>query len=206
MAVGCWPAAAMSASLRAASSLKRYAAPDCSCAAARGNYENAKVSVAERASDLPPADVLILTVKLYDLEEAARAAQPALKKDGLVIGLQMASHAAEVLGRAFAPAQIMVGSTYAAAKVSAPGVVEYGGARNAVTIGSYGGAPHVHAEPLVQIWKKAGVDASIAPDIKTQLWSKFMAFATNASLTCLARQPAGVLYHDPDLLACRGNR
>jgi 2-dehydropantoate 2-reductase len=168
---------------------------------AKGNYENAKVSAAERIGDLAPADVLILTVKLYDLEDVARTVAPALKKDGLVIGLQNGVDAAEILGRFYTPEQIMVGSTYAAAKVAAPGVVEYGGARNTVAIGSYNGVPHSHAEPLVAIWKKAGVDAEIVPDIKTQLWSKFLAFATNASLTCLARSSAGVLYHDPDLLA-----
>jgi 2-dehydropantoate 2-reductase len=168
---------------------------------AKGNYANAKVSVAERAADLPAADVILLTTKLYDLDEAARAAQPALKPEGLVIGLQNGISAAEMLGSIFAPSQIMVGATYAGAKVIAPGVVEYGGARNTVAFGSINGAPHKLAEPLVEIWRKAGVDAELAGDIKTMLWSKFLAFATNASLTCLARQPVGVIYHDPDLLA-----
>jgi 2-dehydropantoate 2-reductase len=144
---------------------------------------------------------MLITTKLYDLEEAASAAQPGLKKDGLVIGLQNGIDAAETLGRIFAPLQVMVGATYAGAKLTAPGVVEFGGARNTVAIGSFAGAPHALAAPLVEIWRKAGVDAELAADIKTLLWSKFLAFATNASLTCLARQPVGVIYHDPDLLA-----
>jgi 2-dehydropantoate 2-reductase len=32
-------------------------------------------------------------------------------------------------------------------------------------------------------------------------WTKFALLATNASLTCLTRQPAGVIYHDAELLA-----
>ncbi|MEJ0023285.1 MAG: 2-dehydropantoate 2-reductase [Alphaproteobacteria bacterium] len=168
---------------------------------AKGAYAGGPVSAAERISDLPPADVLLITTKLYDLEEAARAAQPALKSDGLVIGLQNGVDAAETLGQMFSPSQIMVGATYASAKLAAPGVVEFGGARNTVAFGSVSGAPHKHAEPLAEIWRKAGVDAEIVADIKTMLWTKFLAFATNASLTCLARQTVGVIYHDPDLLA-----
>lgn len=167
----------------------------------KGDFASASVSVAGRADELPPADILLMTVKLYDLEEAARAAKPALKSDGLVIGLQNGVDAGETLKGIFAPSQIMVGPVYSAARLAAPGVVEYGGARNAVTLGAITGAAHPLAEPLVALWRAAGVEAAISPDINTTLWTKFLPFATNAALTCLTRKTVGVIYHDPDLLA-----
>ncbi len=158
------------------------------------------VTVAREAADLPPADVLIFAVKLYDLEGAARAAAGSLAPGGLVVGLQNGVDSAALLGSVFDQGQVMVGPVYSAATLRPDGVVRYGGQRNDVAIGNAGGVDHRLAAPLVAMWRKAGVDASIADDIKATLWTKFLFLATNAALTCLSRQPAGVVYHDPLLL------
>lgn len=165
-----------------------------------GDLAFPNVTVAHSATEVPLADVLIVAVKLYDLDDAARAASRALAPGGLVVGLQNGVDAAERLGEVFAPDQVMVGPVYSAATLRPDGVVHYRGKRNDVAIGSVGGADHPHAEALIALWRKAGVDASISDDIRATLWTKFLFLATNAALTCLARQPAGVVYHDPLLL------
>lgn len=166
----------------------------------RGDHAFRAVTVVRGVTDLPPADVLIFAVKLYDLDDAARAARSALAPGGLVVGLQNGVDSAARLGEAFAPDQVMVGPVYSAATLRADGIVRYGGQRNDVTIGSISGIPHPHGDALIALWRKAGVDASISDDICATLWTKFLFLATNAALTCLARQPAGVVYHDPLLL------
>jgi 2-dehydropantoate 2-reductase len=158
------------------------------------------IAVAQSAAELQPADVLIFAVKLYDLVSAAQAAAGALAPGGLVVGLQNGVDAAEMLAEIFDPAQITTGPVYSAATLERDGVVRHQGGRNDVAIGRIGGGAHPHAERLVDLWRKAGVDASISGDIRATLWSKFLFLATNAALTCLARQPAGVVYHDPLLL------
>ncbi len=158
------------------------------------------VTVAQDATELPPADVLIFAVKLYDLDSAAQAAAGALASGGLVVGLQNGVEAAQMLATIFDPGQVMVGPVYSAATLERDGVVRQKGQRNDVAIGRVGGAAHPHAERLVELWRKAGVEASISDDIQATLWTKFLFLATNAALTCLARQPAGVVYHDPLLL------
>jgi 2-dehydropantoate 2-reductase len=47
----------------------------------------------------------------------------------------------------------------------------------------------------------AGIGAEVVADIRATLWHKFVGLAVNASLTSLVRQPAGVCYRDPDILA-----
>ena len=158
------------------------------------------VTVARSAVDLQPADVLVFAVKTYDLDSAARAARDALAPGGLVVGLQNGVDAAATLGAVFDPDLVMVGPVYSAATLSADGEVRYGGQRNDVVIGNVRGLTHPFAEPLVALWRQAGVDASISSDIRASLWTKFLFLATNAALTCLSRQPAGVVYHDPGLL------
>ena len=158
------------------------------------------VTVARNAADLPAADVLIFAVKLYDLDEAARATASALAPGGLVVGLQNGVDSAERLSAVFVSDQVMVGPVYSAATLEPDGIVRYGGQRNDVTIGNTSGVVHPYADRLVEVWREAGVNASISDDITATLWTKFLFLATNAALTCLSRQPAGVVYHDPLLL------
>lgn len=158
------------------------------------------IVVARDASELPPADVLIFAVKLYDLDAAARAASRSLAPGGLVIGLQNGVDSAERLGAVFGPAQVMVGPVYSAARLMPDGSVQHNNERNDVLIGNVGGVAHPYAERLVASWRNARVDASISTDIRATLWTKFLFLATNAALTCLSRQSAGVVYRDPLLL------
>jgi 2-dehydropantoate 2-reductase len=171
---------------------------------ADGDRALGPVQAAERIEDLPSADILIMTVKLYDLDTAARAAASGLKPGGLVVGLQNGVSAAGMLGEIFDPGQVMTGPVYSACTLLEPGVVAYAGKRRSVVIGVQSGAAPPLAEQLVGFWRTAGVDAEIAEDIGVVLWTKFLGFATNAALTCLTRQAAGIIYHDPDLLALTG--
>jgi 2-dehydropantoate 2-reductase len=167
---------------------------------ADGDLRLGPVQAAARIEDLPPADIVVVATKLYDLESAARAARPGLKPAGLIVGLQNGVSAADILGEIFPSGQVMAGPVYSACTLLEPGVVAYAGKRRSVIIGAESGAPHPLAEQLVAYWRAAGIDAEITTDIRAVAWTKFLGLATNAALTCLTRQAAGVVYHDPDLL------
>jgi 2-dehydropantoate 2-reductase len=49
--------------------------------------------------------------------------------------------------------------------------------------------------------RSARIDAEVVADIQAAQWHKFVGLATNAALNCVVRKPAGVCYHDADLLA-----
>lgn len=156
-------------------------------------------SVVSRAA--PRAfDVLIYTVKHYDLHAAAVATAAALKDGGCVLGLQNGVTTHDVLTRTYHPDAVAVGVVYAAAMRASPSRVAHSGKTNLVAFGTYGAPISPILADLAAIWKKAGVEARVEFDIRTALWTKFLGFATNAALTCLARQPAGIVYADEHLL------
>lgn len=165
----------------------------------QGEHRIASLAAAEQVEDLSPADVLLYTVKLYDLEAAVRRSRGALQAGGLAVGLQNGVDAEAALAAVFSPPQVAVGPVYSAARLVRPGLVEYAGRRHKVVLGG-AGAGHPFAARLVEAWRNAGVEADLTEHIATVLWTKFLGFATNAALTCLSRQGAGVCYGDPDLL------
>lgn len=150
-------------------------------------------------SDAQPADVVLLAVKLYDLAEATEAALPLLGDTGVLIAVQNGVAVYEALKPIVPAARLAVGPVYAATKLIGPAAVSYGGSPR-IILGNpdYAVAPVV--EDVLALWRKAGIEASLSNDIGKVIWTKFLGLATNAALTCLARQPAGVIYHDPDLL------
>jgi 2-dehydropantoate 2-reductase len=167
---------------------------------ADGDLRLGPVQAATRIEDLPAADIVVVATKLYDLESAARGAAPGLKPGGLIVGLQNGVSAGDILGEIFPSGQVMAGPVYSACTLLEPGVVTYAGPRRSVVIGAPSGQPHPLAEQLVGYWRAAGIDAQVTTDIRAVAWTKFLGLATNAALTCLTRQAAGVVYHDPELL------
>ena len=159
-----------------------------------------RVEAVASAEEAEPADLVLLGVKMYDLASAAQAARAAVKPDGVVAGLQNGVSVYSTLRALLPPASIAVGIFHAPAKLTGPTSISYAGAARIVL-----GNPHCAPPPivgeLIELWRRAGVDAQLSEDINLVLWTKFLGLATNAALTCLTRLPAGILYHDPDLLA-----
>jgi 2-dehydropantoate 2-reductase len=157
-----------------------------------------RVQVAGGPNDIEPVDAILLCVKLYDLRSAATLALPALKPDGTLIAIQNGVNVYDTLKSLLPSERIAVGPVYSVAKLTHPTTVFNGGLARVVV-----GNPECDVAPLAQavvdIWKKAGVDASISKDIATALWMKFVGVATGSALHCLTRLPAGILYHDETL-------
>lgn len=153
----------------------------------------------------PAFDLALSCVKLYDAESAARQWRGALASSGAVVSLQNGIDGAERIARGAPEARVFAGLAYIAGRLEAPGVVRYLSGMSSITLGGPGATAH----PLLQAFAgsvnaTSGADAlqvNLVEDIRSAQWAKFTVLATNAALTCLTRQPAGVVYHDPDLLA-----
>lgn len=168
-------------------------------------------------NDLPtaleqPVDVVLSAVKLVDATTSARDWAALLERAGAVISLQNGIDGVERLhaGAPRVPAQrLWRGLAWVAGQLENPGRVRY---RSALSSLQFGG-PGALADPVLTQWRQQtshGVhlhrpalqlQLDVVENIAQAQWTKFALLATNASLTCLTRQPAGVVYHDPDLLA-----
>ena len=163
------------------------------------------VNVVESVAGLKPVDALLLATKLYDLEEAAAATLPALSRTGAAIAVQNGVSSYRVLSSLLPSDRIAVGPVYALAKMTGPASVAYGGIERAV-LGSPTRSVHPSVTEVVRLWRQAGIDASIAEDINNVLWTKFIGLATSAAMNCISKLPAGIVYHDKELLELGSSR
>jgi 2-dehydropantoate 2-reductase len=148
--------------------------------------------------EIAPVDAILLCVKLYDVYAAARFVLPALKPGGALIAIQNGVNVYDTLKSLMPAERIAIGPVYSVAKLTQPTTVFNGGLAR-VVIGNPEGDIGPVAQTVVDIWRKAGVDASVSDDIVTALWMKFVGVATGSALHCLTRLPAGILYHDETL-------
>lgn len=152
-------------------------------------------------SQLRTADVVLVTVKLWDLQQTGRDIAPAIGTDTVVIPFQNGVEAADLLGASIPREHIAGGVAYIAATIREPGVIVTTGKMAKLRFGPLLEAQRPLLDALNAACKAAGVDADITPDIRRTLWEKFVFLNALSGVTAVSRQPVGVVRTDPDLRA-----
>src|SRR3982074_2234403 len=121
------------------------------------NIHLPKVRVTDDPSTLGPVDLVILSVKLWDTEAAARAIKPLIGPDTGVLSLQNGVIKDDILRRELGDAAVMGGVCYVATTISKPGGIHKTDTRRRMVLGEYGGRKSARAEFLHEAMLRAGV-------------------------------------------------
>ena len=156
---------------------------------------------AVKASDDPAsfgtADLVILSVKLWDTEAAARAIKPLVGPSTGVLSLQNGVIKDDILRRVFPAAQVMGGVGYVATHISRPGVIDQVGTMQRIVLGEYDGSRSERAVFLHQALLDAGVKAELSTDIRRSLWEKYVFLVALSGTTTTMRRPLGAVRENP---------
>jgi 2-dehydropantoate 2-reductase len=169
---------------------------------ALGDIALPRVDATDDPASLAPVDVVMYCVKLWDVERGAAQIAPLVAKGGVVIPFQNGIDSVAILTRAVGADRVLGGVAYIAASIRAPGVIAHVGTMARLRVGAFGDAGlAARAQAFVDACTAAGVNAEHAPDILAALWEKFVFLNALSGLTCIARQPLGVIRGDPELRA-----
>jgi 2-dehydropantoate 2-reductase len=168
---------------------------------AGGDIVLPEIVATDDPSSLAPADVVMFCVKLWDVEQAAAQIAPLLARGGVMIPFQNGIDSPDILMRLLGEGHVLGGVAYIAAAIRTPGVIAHVGSMARLRVGAFDDRLADRAKTFVQACTSAGVDAERAPDIRRALWEKFVFLSALSGLTCLARQPLGIVRSDPELRA-----
>ena len=101
----------------------------------QGDLRAEGVRASADPKDLGPADIVILSVKLWDTAEAARAIQPIVGPDTAVLSLQNGVIKDDILRGIFPQKSIMGGVAYVASHIARPGVIHQTGTMQRIVVG-----------------------------------------------------------------------
>ena len=155
-------------------------------------------------ASIGPVDVAMLCVKLWDVESTAPLLAPLVAQGGVVIPFQNGVESHEILQRVLGHEHVLGGVAYIAATIREPGVIAHTGTMARLTVGAFDPPLAPKAETFAAACQAAGIDCSVAPDIRVALWKKYVFLAAMSGWTSLARSPIGVIRSDPDLRAAMG--
>ena len=165
-----------------------------------GDFEvpKAQAPATDNTSAIGSVDVVLFTVKSFDTDSAAALLPPLLGEDTAVISLQNGVGNEERLASAIGKQHVVGGVAYVLTGILEPGVIRHSGGPARIAFGEMDGSPTPRLEAFLAACGRAGIDAALVTNIRTELWQKYAFICAQAGLTAATRQPIGVIRDTPE--------
>jgi 2-dehydropantoate 2-reductase len=164
-----------------------------------GDLHLPKVQATDRPQAIGPVDVVLFTVKLYDVESSAATLAPLVGPDTVVITLQNGVDAMDMVAKHVGDRHVAGGAAYIVAVIDKPGHLRHTTAQQLV-FGERDGRRSDRLVAFEEAGTRAGFQAKASTDVTADLWTKFVRLATWSGMTTITRSPMGVLRDTPETL------
>jgi 2-dehydropantoate 2-reductase len=163
-----------------------------------GNLDLPKVQATDRPQAIGPVDVVLFTVKLYDVDTSAATLQPLIRPDTVVITLQNGVEAMDMVAKHVGADHVAGGAAYIVVVIDKPGHLRHTTAHSLV-FGERDGRRSDRLIAFEDACTRAGFKGKATTDVETDLWVKFIRLSTWSGMTTVTRSPMGVVRDDPAL-------
>lgn len=157
---------------------------------------------AVRATDDPatigPVDLVLLSVKLWDTEEALRVIEPLTRSGAAVVSFQNGVLKDDQLRAALGAEAVLGGVSYVAAAIARSGVISQTGAMQRLVFSELDGSRSSRVDALLEACRAGGIDAEVSDDIKLATWQKFVFLVGISGLTASTRLSIGLVRENLD--------
>jgi 2-dehydropantoate 2-reductase len=152
-------------------------------------------------ADVEPVDVVVLAVKTFQLEEAARRIAPLLRDDTVVLPLQNGVEATPQLSGLLGEERVLVGLCGTLSWIAAPGRIRSLGSTHFLRFGEPDGRKSDRVQQLHRAFVESGVRAEVPDDVHAALWEKFLFVVPVGGVGAVTRAPIGVTRTLPETRA-----
>ena len=159
-----------------------------------GSVTRTNLLATDDAAAIGPVETVIFFTKSYHTAAAAERARPLVTPETTVVSLQNGWGNSDTLAGVFPAEQIVMGVTYHSAKINAPGQVGYTNPNAPTIVGSFvDGAPLARAEAVGDAMALAGIETTVTPEAKTEVWKKLILNCATLPTSALTRLYSGEL-------------
>ena len=164
----------------------------------KGDLVLPNVKATDDPATIGSVDVVLVTVKMYDLESAVQSIRPLVGPDTVVMTLQNGVEAVDIVSQHVGSPHVAGGVAYISAVISEPGVIKHT-AMDSLIFGELDGRRSDRLTRLEDSCQRAGFSARLSEDIQRDLWAKFARLSVFSGMTAVTRSTMGVLRSDPEL-------
>lgn len=144
-----------------------------------------------------PVDVVVVGVKMWDLEGAARSALPLVGEGTTVVGFQNGIEKEAIIGQITGERHVIGGACYISTEIESPGIVLQKSTLERFILGELDGSASERVARLCESWTRAGIKAETSTEMPHVIWEKFVFLSSSAALTSLLRLPIGPIRENP---------
>ncbi|MGH7715189.1 MAG: ketopantoate reductase family protein [Vulcanimicrobiaceae bacterium] len=160
---------------------------------------NVKPAATDDAGLLGRNDLVFITVKMNDFEDASRAAERALADDGFAITIQNGIDAPDMLAGIVGKQRTLIGTIAIEASIEAPGTIAHTTPMHVLTLAPFFGAPGEILEKLKATLAETELNVQLAQNGRKALWDKASLLIPFATLTSSGDCTLGEIYGIPAL-------
>ena len=161
-----------------------------------------QLSATDEPSMIGHADIVVMSVKLYDLAASTRQIHSLIGPDTLIVPIQNGVTAHEIIGREIGAEHAAGGTVFISAALEQPGVVSSRSAVDQLVFGEVDGTISARAEAFRRVCEQSGIQVDLCTRIVGRMWEKFVSIVGINVVCCLARQSVGYVLADERLATC----
>ena len=170
-----------------------------------GDFVIFPAKATDDVKEVGDVELVVVGVKAWQVREAAAAMKPLVGPATTVLPMQNGVDAASQLVEQLGPEAVIGGLCRIVSFVVGPAHIRHAGYNASIIIGELDNRKTDRIAGIEQVFKQAGVEISVAPDIQIALWTKFLFIASFSGVGAMANAPAGVIRKDPKWRALMHN-
>lgn len=141
----------------------------------------------DKVSEAPEPELVILGVKSWQIQDAAKDLKSVIGKDTMVLPLQNGANNAEKLLEILPRENVLGGLCHIISFVEAPGKIKHASFEPLITFGELDNSRSERVLRVKTALDKAGITNNIPENIQLEIWKKFLFIATVSGIGGLTR-------------------
>jgi 2-dehydropantoate 2-reductase len=162
-----------------------------------GDFTVSTVAATDSPTDVGPVDIVLVTVKTWQLADAIQSMAPLVGPETVLVPLLNGVDAPKVLSKSFGNSRVVIGMAKIIARLTGPAHVHHLGAMPFIALGEPDNRRSRRVERLKATLSASGITTEIPGDIHAALWSKFLFVVSWGGVGAVTRAPIGVLRSMP---------
>lgn len=153
----------------------------------------------DTVNDLPVCDIVVVSVKGYDLESVAREIDVITDKNSIILPLLNGADIYERMRRHLKRGYLLPACVYLGTHIESPGVIFQKGGSCQISIGKDPRYPGFYPEILINLFRDAGILIDFFEDVNIPIWTKYIFIASFALVTATYNKTIGEVAEDKKL-------
>ena len=145
-----------------------------------------------------PFDVVLVTCKAYQLDDAMETIAPAVGPDTAILPILNGMKQIDMLRARFGAERVLGGTTYIGARLDAEnGDIAHFGDFHRIAFGEMAGGSSARVEAIMALNDQVKFDLDLTEDISQVMWDKFAMLCAMSSVNTLTRGTVGEILDTP---------